>query len=191
MGSADRTNLAILDAAIAAWARDSGASLAAVAAAAGVGRTTLHRFHPDRAALVGAVDVEVRERFSAATERASIDHGGAMSALHRLCVEYLMLGDALRLVFADNSVIDPGEWDSGAASHANLIALFARGQRDGAFDSVLDPEWMVLTMWFLLCGAWMVMDEADLARADVAGMLMRTLAGAVSTKPEGFGFAPT
>lgn len=191
MGHVDRTNRAILDAAIATWARDSGASLGTVASAAGVGRTTLHRFHPDRAALVGAVDVEVRERFAAATERASIDTGGAMGALHRLCVEYLTLGEALRLVFTDNSVIDPGEWDTGAASHANLTALFVRGQRDGSFDTVLDPEWMVMTMWFLLCGAWMVMVEADLPRADTVGMLMRTLAGAVSAKPEGFGFAPT
>src|SRR5699024_10886112 len=171
MGSADRTNLAILDAAIATWAQDSGASLGTVASAAGVGRTTLHRFHPDRAALIAAVDAEVRERFSAATERARIDEGRAMGALHRLCVEYLTLGEALRLVFADNSVIDPGEWDTGAASHANLIALFARGQQDGSFDTVLDAEWMVLTMWFLLCGAWMVMVEADLSRADVTGML--------------------
>lgn len=191
MGSADRTNLAILDAAIATWAQDSGASLGTVASAAGVGRTTLHRFHPDRAALIAAVDAEVRERFSAATERARIDEGRAMGALHRLCVEYLTLGEALRLVFADNSVIDPGEWDTGAASHANLIALFARGQQDGSFDTVLDAEWMVLTMWFLLCGAWMVMVEADLSRADVTGMLMRTLAGAVGAKPDGFGFAPT
>jgi len=191
MGSADRTNLAILDAAIATWAQDSGASLGTVASAAGVGRTTLHRFHPDRAALIAAVDAEVRERFSAATERARIDEGRAMGALHRLCVEYLTLGEALRLVFADNSVIDPGEWDTGAASHANLIALFARGQQDGSFDTVLDAEWMVLTMWFLLCGAWMVMVEADLSRADVTGMLMRTLAGAVRAKPDGFGFAPT
>jgi len=187
MGTVERTNQAVLDAAIRTWARDSSASLGAIASAAGVGRTTLHRLHPDRAALVRAVDEELRTRFSKATTRAAIDDVDAMSALHRLCIEYLDLGDALRLVFADGTVVDPSTWDTGAASHQSLTGLFARGQRDGVFDPVLDPEWMVLTMWLMLCGAWMVMTETSVPRADAANLLMRTLAGAVARKPDDFG----
>ena len=50
-----RTRRAILDAAVGALARDASASLAEVASAAGVGRTTVHRYFPERADLLRAL----------------------------------------------------------------------------------------------------------------------------------------
>lgn len=190
MSSVDRTQRAILDAAISTWARNPSASLGDIATAAGVGRTTLHRFHHDRADLLAAVDTELQHLFGAAAARAAIDDGPAMTALRRLCVEYLALGEPLRMIFTDNSPVDPERWTTGEGSHEHLQSLFRRGQADGDFDEVLDPEWMVLTMWLLLFGAWAVMDEAALPRADAADLCMRTLAGAVGAKPAGFGFRP-
>ncbi|MDN5725578.1 MAG: hypothetical protein L0G99_06540 [Propionibacteriales bacterium] len=190
MSTVDRTQRAIIDAAISTWARDPAASLGVVAAAAGVGRTTLHRFHPDRAALLAAVNTELQIQFGQATARAVIDDGPAMAALRRLCIEFLALGEPLRMVFADNSPVDPEAWTSGDGSHQHLQSLFHRGQADGSFDETLDPEWMLLTMWLLLFGAWAVMDETKIPRADAADLLMRTLAGAVGAKPSDFAFKP-
>ncbi|MEU1179064.1 helix-turn-helix domain-containing protein [Streptomyces sp. NPDC005820] len=54
------TRRAILDAAITLLATDPTASLSEVAAAAGVGRTTVHRYFPERSDLLAAIGVDRR-----------------------------------------------------------------------------------------------------------------------------------
>ena len=52
-----RTRQAILAAAVTVFARDPSAALGEVAAAAGVGRTTLHRYFAERSDLLAALAV--------------------------------------------------------------------------------------------------------------------------------------
>lgn len=184
MPSPTRTQEAVLRAAIRVWGRDSQASLGQVAAEAGLGRTTVHRTYPDRAALVSAVDHEVREIFAAAARRARIEDGSAPEALARLVVAFLDLGDPLRLVLADAAVVDPGDWHDGEASHPRLTALFRRGVDEGHFDPHLDPEWMVMTMWLLLYGAWLLYDQEELSLRDAHWLLLRTVENAVRRPPD-------
>ena len=61
-----RTRQAILAAAVTVFARDPSAALGEVAAAAGVGRTTLHRYFPERSDLLSALVVHVLEQVAAA-----------------------------------------------------------------------------------------------------------------------------
>ena len=61
-GTRGRTRKAILDAAIRVLAADPSASLGQIADAADVGRTTLHRYFPDRAELLAAVMQEAGRR---------------------------------------------------------------------------------------------------------------------------------
>ncbi|WP_435061755.1 TetR/AcrR family transcriptional regulator [Amycolatopsis thermoflava] len=69
----DRTRSAILSAAATLLGRDYQAKLAEIANAAGVGRTTLHRYFPDRATLIkAAVEDSVAD--------AAIDQGPALDA---------------------------------------------------------------------------------------------------------------
>src|SRR5687767_4699401 len=49
-----RTRRAIVDAAVRMWARDFAAPLSAIAEQAAVSRSTLHRYFPDRPALLDA-----------------------------------------------------------------------------------------------------------------------------------------
>ena len=65
------------------FARDPSAALGEVAAAAGVGRTTLHRYFPERSDLLSALVVHVLEQVAAAMERAAPTHGPAPAALGR------------------------------------------------------------------------------------------------------------
>ena len=62
MGRPDRTRRELLDAATAVLTKDSAASLAEVAAAAGVGRTTLHRYFATRDELVRALVEDALDR---------------------------------------------------------------------------------------------------------------------------------
>ncbi len=95
-----RTRRAILDAAVAVLARNPGASLGEVAAAADVGRTTLHRYFAERADLLAGLVGYANELVGEATARAELSHGSAPDALARLCREYFELGDALTLMFS-------------------------------------------------------------------------------------------
>jgi AcrR family transcriptional regulator len=65
-GTRARTRRAILDAAVVLLAGDPTASLGDVAAAAGVGRTTVHRYFPERSDLLAAISTDVLDKVEAA-----------------------------------------------------------------------------------------------------------------------------
>jgi TetR/AcrR family transcriptional regulator, repressor for lfrA len=147
-----RTRRDVVDAAITTWATNPRASLGAVADTAGVGRTTVHRYFPDRASLLVAVDQECWERFNAATNRAAITRGSGVEALERLLREVVSLGPVLDLVFADEPLVDPETWES--ESRPDPFGLVVeRGVRDGSIDPLLPPAWVVAQCWAALFGA--------------------------------------
>jgi AcrR family transcriptional regulator len=170
----------IVDTAIETLAVTPAAALGEIAAAAGVSRSTLHRHFADRADLVAAIDEECRRRFDVATHRAEPTDGTGLDALTRLCLEYFELGPVLGLVFADNAIIDPDEWpDDG---EAGMIMVIRRGQRDGTVDPQLPCEWLIITFWVLLFGAWQAAQHGETQRRDVPGLLTRTLVGAFGNR---------
>src|SRR5687768_6419137 len=97
-GPQARTRRAILDAAVRTLSADFGASLADIAAEAGVGRTTLHRYFPERADLLNAIAADALERSIAAAQRARVDEGSGAEALQRFCEEQFELGDTLMVI---------------------------------------------------------------------------------------------
>ncbi|GAA1725857.1 TetR/AcrR family transcriptional regulator [Isoptericola hypogeus] len=175
-GARARTRRAIVDAAVRELARDASVSLGQIADAASVGRTTLHRYFPERSDLLEAVRAETTARLDEAHARARLDEGTAREALRRLCPEYLLLGDLLTLLFTGvlpESVIDEAADDP-------LLALVARGREDGSIDPALDDAWVIGTLWAQLYLAWATLCEAGTARHDVVQMLMRTVDKAVA-----------
>ncbi|MEL7978295.1 helix-turn-helix domain-containing protein [Isoptericola sp. F-RaC21] len=166
-----RTRRAIVEAAVRELARDAATSLGQIADAAGVGRTTLHRYFPDRAALLDAVATETVARLTDAQARARLEEGDAREALLRLCPEYLLLGDLLTLLFT--GVVPDAVLDGQGA--APLAALVARGHREGSIDRELDVEWAVGVVWAQLYLAWATLREGQAARRDVVPMLVRTV----------------
>lgn len=168
----ERNRRAIVEAAVHVWASDPNASLGDVARAAGVGRTTVHRHFADRGQLLAAVDEACREQFGEAARRARPESGEAMEALHRLCSEYLELGDYLALVIADQPVIDSDDWDD---SEDYLVGLVERGHRDGSIDRSLSPTWVVTTLWVLIYASSSVLGSGQVSRREVTAMLEKTL----------------
>src|SRR4051794_16823459 len=83
-GARARTRTAILDAAVEVLTEDRQASLADVAVAAQVGRTTVHRYFPERADLIRAVVFHVVERSQQAIQRAEPHSGPVHNALRRV-----------------------------------------------------------------------------------------------------------
>ncbi len=169
----DRTRRDIVDAAIEVWADDNSASLGEVAQRAGVGRTTLNRYFPDRSRLVAEVDGECARRYAAAVARSRPAEGSGREALMRLCAELIQLGPVLGVVFADNALVDPDTWY--AADDDPLGVVVGRGYDDGSLATDLPPEWIGTFVWTSLFAAHLVIRAGTSTWHEAAGLLTRTL----------------
>jgi AcrR family transcriptional regulator len=187
-----RTRRAILDAAVTVFSANPGASLSDVAQAAQVGRSTLHRYFPERADLIRAVGAEALDRTRAAIVGARIDEGEPAAALRRLVIEYFDLGPWYMLLFAEPLLADDEAfWAEADTAEAPVRDLFARGQADGLFDPTLTVSWNQRTVWWTLFNAWSVMTEDCTSRSDALRMAVRSIEGVVLAPPVGPAAATT
>lgn len=143
-----RTHAAIIDAAITSLAADPAATMGEIAAAAGVGRATIHRYFPGRDDLLAALVDLALQRVSAAHERARLGDGTAREAVQRLCGEYAELGTLQQILLAGTLP------DAEIAGHpldgqqnADVAALLPRGHADGTIDPTLDESWFLGVIW--------------------------------------------
>ncbi|MCP9275694.1 TetR/AcrR family transcriptional regulator [Mycolicibacterium arenosum] len=147
-GARSRTRKAILDAAMSVLADNPTASLADIAAAAEVGRSTLHRYFAERTELLRALALHVHELSNAAIERAEPDCGPPIEALRRVVDSQLDLGPIVPFVYADPSnyadkelaaILDSG--DEVIVDVLNRVAI------EG---SAGPPGWPRTVFWALL-----------------------------------------
>jgi AcrR family transcriptional regulator len=185
-GARARTRRAILDAAVAVFSANPAASLGEVAQAAQVGRSTLHRYFPERADLIRAVGAEALDRTRAAIVAARIDEGDPAAALRRLVIEYFGLGPWYMLLFAEPLLADDEAfWQESDVAEAPVRDLFERGQQAGVFDPTLTVSWNQRTVWWTLFNAWSVMSEECASRSDALRMAVRSIEGVVLAPPTG------
>ncbi|WP_083983728.1 TetR/AcrR family transcriptional regulator [Actinomadura hibisca] len=179
-GTRERTRRAILDAAVTTLAATPTASLADVAAAAGVGRTTVHRYFPERADLLDAIGAHVLEQIGDATDRARVGEGPAMAALERLCQEYFEVSRGLTLIFENPQLMSWEGWEEETDADRALLDLIQRGREEGAFDPELPDEWVQQTMWSLLYAAWAHVRENGASKHTALSLCLRTLRKALA-----------
>ncbi|NGO73510.1 TetR/AcrR family transcriptional regulator [Streptomyces boncukensis] len=179
-GSRARTRRAILDAAAALLATEPTASLGDVAAAAGVGRTTVHRYFPDRSSLLAAVSTDVLDKVATATERARLDDGPAAKALERLCQEYFELGDSLTLMFDSPMLMDAADWEEDTPADLAFLHAVRRGHAEGGIDAGMDAEWVRSVLWALLYSAWEQTRHYDTPKHTALTQCLHTLRKAIA-----------
>jgi AcrR family transcriptional regulator len=184
-GGRAHTRRAILDAAVAVLSRNPGAALADVAAEAGVGRTTVHRYFPERADLAAALSGHVLARIEAATERARPEDGPALAALDRVCQEYFELGPVLTLLFADPQLSSSELWEAETESDRRLLRLVERGHADGTIDAQMEPAWVQELLWAVLYTTWQRVHVHGQPKHQSLGLCLRSLAKAVGAGPVG------
>lgn len=181
-GTRSRTRLAIIDAAIGALARNQGASLGEIATAAGVGRSTLHRYFPERSDLLAAVSAVGLSRVEEARARARLADGTGASAMRRLCQEYFDLGDLLTLIFSDPQLTSDPSWNESIGCDDELAGVVERGHRDGTIDPQLPPNWVQSLLWSMLYAGWAQSNEPGVSKHDILPLLIRSFEGAVGAK---------
>ena len=171
----------VLRAAAALLATDSGASLAEIAAAAGVGRTTVHRVFPTRGDLLTALALEAVERLTSALGAARLDDGPATDVLARVVEEVLPLSDELAFLDSGPEVWDlPQMRDAWWSVTASLDTLVQRGQLEGDIRGDIPAEVVVEAFTGILLGVWNGVRDGRVAPATATRHVVTlTLAGIV------------
>lgn len=142
---AERSRVAVLDAAVRLLAERPDAGMAAIAAAAGVTRQTVYAHFGTRDALLDAVADRITEQAMAAMDEAEENGGPALDQLLQLQV----IG--WRLFERNPVLLQLGSTRTGAdadrARHepvaARLTQLIEKGQASGEFDPAPPAPWLV------------------------------------------------
>ncbi|RSM71491.1 TetR/AcrR family transcriptional regulator [Kibdelosporangium aridum] len=173
----ERTRSAILTAAASVLARDRTATLPEIAKAAGVGRTTVHRYFPDRDTLIKAAVEDSVEVIGQAIAEAQVDEGTSVAALHRLVTAYLHVGDRLVFLFNDPHIMRGYgvEQPEEPLSTDPVLDLIVRGQQEGAFDGHVSPQWIQHVLWALVYTGIDEVNKGNMSRHGVAATVIRTL----------------
>ena len=174
---------AILDAAAMRWSRDPGASVAQIAADAGLGRITLYGHFPSRAELVDAViarALDESERVLGALDLS----GDPTDALARLIrSSWLLVAQTGSLMTVAADTLPPERMHQlHARLAARVEALIARGREEGAFRGDLPASWLVDCLHRIIHGAAADVESGRLHADDAAATLIAT-ASAMLTAP--------
>lgn len=180
--TASRTRRSIMTAAIAVFATRPEAPMTDVAEAAGVARSTLHRYFPDRESLRVAIDELAHSARVDAVRSARLEEDSGLEAFRRLCAELM---DRLDVLAWWMTVITPDAWedDSADPADAEILSAFARGQEDGSIDPAMRPDWLNSIMWAVLYAVQSIPGTSGMTTFDAREQGMRTLMKAAAADP--------
>lgn len=175
-----RTRSAILAATASVLAVDRTATLPDIAKAAGVGRTTLHRYFADRERLVHAATLAAIRCVDDVITDTGLAHGPAIEAMRRLINALISIGDQVVFLFGDPAALRNIEV-ADQPNDAYILELIERGQAEGTFDSALSATWIEHSMFALVLWACQDVRTGELARHAAADTVVRTLERGVCT----------
>jgi TetR/AcrR family transcriptional regulator, mexCD-oprJ operon repressor len=131
------TGSAILETAAAVLA-EHDASMAEIAAAAGVSRATLYRYYPTREALLAALAHQAVDELAERIADAGLEHATVPEAIERLARAVITVGD--RYVILIRERVRAPQEERERRVGAPMRAVFERGAADGTLRSDLTPE---------------------------------------------------
>ncbi|WP_033424474.1 TetR/AcrR family transcriptional regulator [Actinomadura flavalba] len=182
-GVRGRTRRAILAAAAAVLARDRAATVADIARAADVGRSTVHRYFPERDDLVRAVVEDSLEVVERAGADARLDQGTPLEALRRLIAGYVAAGDRIRFLWGDPDVLaghgTPADDPDCPPVQDPMLDLVTRGQAAGVLDPDVEPVWVQNVLWALVYTGVELAEQGVLPRHGVVAHVVRTFENGV------------
>jgi AcrR family transcriptional regulator len=177
-----RTHSAILTATASVLARDRTATLDDIAKVAGVGRTTLHRYFPDRDGLINATIEDSLQAIEQSVQDAALEHGSPLDAMHRLVEAMVAVGDRLMFLFGDPRVLEGRAVDTPSTADDPVIALIKRGQAEGVFDPDVSAGWIQHVLWALVYTGCEDAGNGALPRHGVTSTVIRTLENGIRVR---------
>jgi AcrR family transcriptional regulator len=169
------TAAALLDAAVEVLVADPSASLAEVAEAAGIGRTTLHKHYPTRDHLLRAVghrSIDRWEQMVAGATGSEDDHGG----LHALAEAMIAVGPYLAFLWR-SPIFDHAEDIAHRRREVapQVLAVLKRAQARGLLRADVPDFWLLRTFYSVVYVATDSIDDGNLAPRAAADLVVDTL----------------
>lgn len=165
---------AVLEAGFAVFSRDPGASLAEVAAQAGVGRATLHRHFAGRDDLMVALARTAMAELDAAVEAATRNAPSYTDAL-RLIMEAVVPLAHRQKFLAQERVAEEALEEDYAASDRELMEAISAAQAEGAFEAHLPVEWIAGFYNNLIYAGWELVEAGEATPKQAAAFAWRVL----------------
>lgn len=172
-GARGRTRKAIIDAAMTVLAENPAAPLSDIAATAGVGRSTLHRYFPERADLIRDLALHVHALSNAAIAEAEPECGPPLAALRRVVEGQLELGPIVVYVFtepivnADTALM--AHLDTGDEVIAEMLSKVSTQ------PATAPPGWARRAFWALLNAGYQAAKEDGTSKHRIVDAIMATL----------------
>ena len=173
----------IQDVAIKTLIANNAASMHDIAAAAGIGRTTLHRYFASREELLRALIAGAFDDIEQIMANSQIGRTSASEALENLVLALVPIGHRFHFLI--------GAWpfDEGdeefKVRELRLLKQFEllvqRGQSDGTFRMDLPARWIIDTITALLFMAWESISEGYTAPRDASRLVLTTLRSGIGT----------
>lgn len=169
-----RTRRAILEAAVVVWATDFAAPLSEIADRAGVSRSTLHRYFPERQALIDAALVDALARLERSCEDATVHCTTAAEEIEGLLRASIRMGDAVIFLYSDPARFGshPSRPDTNAGD-PEFPELLRRAEAEGALAPV-DPRWAETVFYALSYSASEAITSGMLPPHAAADLAVRT-----------------
>lgn len=181
-GVRQRTRRAILEAAAALWARDFSASLGDIADRAEVSRSTLHRYFPERQALVDALLVDSQTRMGEAWDAAVAVSTTPMQTVENIAAAIVDLADQVLFLFSDPARFEGNpHWNDD--DDDALPELIRAAQRDGDLDPDIAPQFALSVMYALIYVTAESVAAGTLPRHKATETLIRIFRHGLSPRP--------
>lgn len=161
----DRTRGTLLTAAIEVLSKSPAAAMGDIATAAGVARSTLHRYFPDRSSLMESIESYVEAQYDEAIEAARIGEGTGLAAYTRIVDELLERIESLGWWM--HTARDDGIDDFDCDADRGIMAVVARGQQDRTMDPQFTAEWIITIIWSLLSSAYQSLQHRQQPRREI------------------------
>lgn len=172
-GPRARTRKAILDAAMTVLADNPTAPLTDIAAAAEVGRSTLHRYFAERTDLIRALALHVHALSNAAIEEAEPDCGPPLDALRRVVECQLDLGPIVLYVYTEPSISADAELKAHLDTGDEIIAEML--SKVSTQPATAPPGWARRVFWSLLLAGYQAAKEDGTPKHRIVDAIMATL----------------
>lgn len=169
-----RAERRIIEQAAHVLAEGRGRTMQEIADISGIGRTTLYRHFRTREDLIRAIKHQALDEAHAAIAASRLDEGKAEDALRRVIAGLISVGDRYRIL-VEEGLSRVEMHDDKDDLGVELLALVARGQREGAFISTLSPRWILTAMGQLIMAAIQQVQAGELARNHAADTVADTL----------------
>lgn len=165
----DRTAAAILDAAAHVLAdQGAAASMADVAAAAGVGRATLYRYYATREALLDALAAQALADAGSRLAAAGLEHVPAAEAVERIVRALVSVGERYAVLVQEH--VEPDRAETTRLLGDPIRAVFARGIDSAAIRPDLPQEILLELFGGLITTAMRLVRQGRLRIEDAASM---------------------